>query len=69
MGRGDDGLSKATTEATVSHEIEEPTMPSPIGSEVDSTPRPLPARVSIRGQYASLEPLHRRHAFELWQAA
>jgi RimJ/RimL family protein N-acetyltransferase len=29
----------------------------------------LPARVSIRGQYATLEPLHRRHAAELWQAA
>jgi hypothetical protein len=44
-------------------------MPSPIGPEVDPTPRPLPARVSIRGQYASLEPLHRRHATELWQSA
>jgi RimJ/RimL family protein N-acetyltransferase len=29
----------------------------------------LPARVPIRGQYAVLEPLHRRHAAELWQAA
>jgi RimJ/RimL family protein N-acetyltransferase len=29
----------------------------------------LPARVPIRGQYVALEPLHRRHADELWQAA
>ena len=41
----------------------------PIGPEVDTTPRPLPARVAIRGQHAVLEPLHRRHAEELWQAA
>lgn len=41
----------------------------PIGPEVDTTPRPLPARIPIRGQYVSLEPLHRRHAAELWQAA
>jgi RimJ/RimL family protein N-acetyltransferase len=32
-------------------------------------PRPLPARVPVRGQYAVLEPLHRRHTAELWQAA
>ena len=43
--------------------------PPPIGPEVDTTPRPLPARVPIRGQYVTLEPLHRRHAAELWQAA
>jgi RimJ/RimL family protein N-acetyltransferase len=41
----------------------------PIGPEVDTTPRPLPARIPIRGQYVTLEPLHRRHAAELWQAA
>jgi RimJ/RimL family protein N-acetyltransferase len=41
----------------------------PLGPEVDATPRQLPARVSIRGQYTTLEPLHRRHAEELWQAA
>lgn len=41
----------------------------PIGPEIDPTPRPLPARVTIRGQHAVLEPLHRRHAAELWQAA
>ncbi|HVZ08418.1 GNAT family N-acetyltransferase [Rhodopila sp.] len=44
-------------------------MPPPIGPEVDPTPRPLPARISLRGQHAVLEPLHRRHAAELWQAA
>ena len=44
-------------------------MPPPIGPVVDTTPRPLPARVPITGRYAMLEPLHRRHAAELWQAA
>lgn len=39
-----------------------------IGPEVDATPRALPARVPIRGQYVVLEPLHRRHADELWAA-
>jgi RimJ/RimL family protein N-acetyltransferase len=41
----------------------------PVGPEVDPTPRPLPVRAPIRGQYVVLEPLHRRHAEELWQAA
>ncbi|GAC1348421.1 MAG: GNAT family protein [Acetobacteraceae bacterium] len=41
----------------------------PLGPPVDATPRPLPARTTIRGQYAILEPLHRRHTAELWQAA
>ena len=41
----------------------------PIGPTVDATPRPLPARIPITGRYAVLEPLHRRHAAELWQAA
>lgn len=41
----------------------------PIGPEVDATPRPLPARVKLRGVHVELEPLHRRHAEELWQAA
>jgi RimJ/RimL family protein N-acetyltransferase len=44
-------------------------MTVPLGPEVDTTPRPLPARTTIRGQYATLEPLHRRHTPELWQAA
>ncbi len=41
----------------------------PVGPPVDTTPRPLPARIPITGRYAVLEPLHRRHAAELWQAA
>ena len=41
----------------------------PLGPPVDATPRPLPARVPVRGRFAILEPLHRRHAPELWQAA
>ena len=41
----------------------------PLGSEVDATPRQLPSRIPIRGRYVTLEPLHRRHIDELWQAA
>lgn len=41
----------------------------PLGPEVDPTPRPLPARVALRGTHAVLEPLHARHAPELWDAA
>ena len=44
-------------------------MPPPLGPEVDATPRPLPARTALRGQYVVLEPLHKRHAPELWRAA
>ncbi|HYZ20648.1 MAG TPA: GNAT family protein [Rhodopila sp.] len=44
-------------------------MSPPLGPPVDTTSRPLPARIPIRGRYAVLEPLHRRHAAELWQAA
>lgn len=44
-------------------------MHPPIGPVVDTTPRPLPARVAVRGRYAVLEPLHRRHAAELWEMA
>jgi RimJ/RimL family protein N-acetyltransferase len=44
-------------------------MSLPLGPEVDTTPRPLPARVPMRGQHVVLEPLHRRHAAELWRAA
>lgn len=40
----------------------------PIGPKVDSTARSLPVRVPIRGNYVVLEPLHRRHAADLWQA-
>jgi RimJ/RimL family protein N-acetyltransferase len=55
--------------ATLWPVFQETTMPLPIGPEVDTTPRSLPARVTIRGQHAVLEPLHPRHAPELWQAA
>ena len=41
----------------------------PVGPEVDATPRPLPARVKIAGTHVTLEPLHVRHAPDLWQAA
>lgn len=41
----------------------------PIGPEVDPTPRPLPARVRLSGRSVELEPLHLRHAADLWQAA
>ena len=41
----------------------------PVGSPVDTTPRMPPARAALRGEYCVLEPLHRRHAVELWQAA
>ncbi len=44
-------------------------MNQPVGPEVDATPRPLPARTPIRGTHVLLEPLHRRHAAELWQVA
>ena len=43
--------------------------PPPLGPEVDATPRPLPARVKLRGTHVELEPLHVRHVSELWQAA
>jgi RimJ/RimL family protein N-acetyltransferase len=41
----------------------------PVGPEVDATPRPLPARVTMRGTHVMLEPLHRRHGADLWDAA
>ena len=44
-------------------------MPPLVGPEIDATPLPLPARVPLHGQYVVLEPLHRRHAVELWDAA
>jgi RimJ/RimL family protein N-acetyltransferase len=40
-----------------------------LGPEVDTTPRPLPPRAKLRGRYVELEPLHVRHAAELWRAA
>ena len=41
----------------------------PIGPPVDTAARPLPARSKIRGAYVELEPLHPRHAPDLWRAA
>jgi len=41
----------------------------PLGTHVDPTPLALPARTTLRGQSVVLEPLHRRHAEDLWQAA
>jgi RimJ/RimL family protein N-acetyltransferase len=41
----------------------------PLGPEVDTTPRPLPVRSRIVGRHVELEPLHPRHAADLWQAA
>ena len=40
----------------------------PIGPEVDTMPRPLPARTALRGTYVHLEPLHPRHTPDLWRA-
>jgi RimJ/RimL family protein N-acetyltransferase len=40
-----------------------------MGPEVDPWPRPLPAREKIMGNRVSLEPLQRRHAGELFEAA
>ncbi len=39
-----------------------------VGPIVDATPRPLPARIRLRGRDAELEPLHLRHVPELWDA-
>ena len=41
----------------------------PVGPAVDPTPRPLPARIPIRGAHVVLEPLHPRHVPDLWEAA
>jgi RimJ/RimL family protein N-acetyltransferase len=47
----------------------EPGTDPPLGPPVDPMPRPLPARVPHRGRSVDLEPLHPRHAGDLWQAA
>ncbi len=44
-------------------------MSQAVGPEVDAMPRALPVRSRIGGTHVVLEPLHRRHAAELWQAA
>jgi RimJ/RimL family protein N-acetyltransferase len=41
----------------------------PLGPEVDAWPRPQPSREKILGTRVSLEPLRRRHAGELYDAA
>lgn len=46
-----------------------PPLGPPLGPSVDTAPRPLPARVSHRGETVDLEPLHPRHAPDLWRAA
>lgn len=47
----------------------DPATDPPVGPLVDATPRPLPARVPHRGVSVDLEPLHVRHAPELFRAA
>lgn len=44
-------------------------MSLPLGPIADSWPRPLPARQKFQGQRTTLEPLARRHASELLEAA
>ncbi|MDE1883054.1 MAG: GNAT family N-acetyltransferase [Rhodospirillales bacterium] len=44
-------------------------MALPLGPEVDAWPRPLPARQKFTGARVALEPLARRHAGELFEAA
>ena len=47
----------------------DPATEPPLGPLVDATPRPLPARIAHKGQSVDLEPLHIRHAEDLWRAA
>ena len=49
--------------------IPDPATSPPVGRLVDATPRPLPARIPHKGRSVDLEPLHIRHAPELWAAA
>lgn len=46
-----------------------PGMERLLGPPVDPAPRPLPARVPLRGRHVVLEPLHPRHVDDLWDAA
>jgi RimJ/RimL family protein N-acetyltransferase len=39
----------------------------PIGPPVETMPRQLPARGRLRGVHVDLEPLHPRHAADLWR--
>lgn len=47
----------------------DPETTPPVGPRVDATPRPLPARIPHKGRSVDLEPLHVRHAADLWRAA
>ena len=47
----------------------DPSTNPPLGFVVDATPRPLPARTRLQGSTVELEPLHVRHATDLWDAA
>jgi RimJ/RimL family protein N-acetyltransferase len=47
----------------------DPATNPPVGPLVDTTPRPLPARIPHKGRSVDLEPLHVRHADELFAAA
>ena len=47
----------------------DPDTDPPVGPRVDPTPRPLPARIPHKGRSVDLEPLHLRHAADLWTAA
>ncbi|MBY0338663.1 MAG: GNAT family N-acetyltransferase [Acetobacteraceae bacterium] len=46
----------------------DPDTTPPVGPRVDTTPRPLPARVPHKGRSVDLEPLHIRHTPDLWRA-
>jgi len=46
----------------------DPATDPPVGPLVDATPRPLPARIFHKGSSVDLEPLHVRHAPDLWRA-
>lgn len=47
----------------------DPASQPPLGPAVDPFPRPLPARATLRGRHAVLEPIHRRHGPDLFRAA
>ncbi len=49
--------------------VADPQTNPPVGECVDTTPRPLPARIPHKGGAVDLEPLHVRHAAELFAAA
>ena len=68
MSGGQPGLT-GSAEATLKVPAGSVDSERPVGPLVDATPRPLPARIRVRGRYAELEPLHVRHVAELWDAA